>query len=129
MNAIDALDRFFRVATADEMRSMRVLYALLSDYAHPAIRGVRHLFEPTSETVDAWTIAYSCDECTTAREAELILGSLLVSMRLGHGASLLMRLGTIGETETGFRYLKPEAQDAMTVWQHIMLGAMPQEDA
>lgn len=129
MTAIDALDRFFRVATADEMRSMRVLYALLSDYAHPAIRGVRHLFEPTSETADAWTIAYSCDERATAREAELILGSLLVSMRLGHGASLLMRLGTIEETEMGFRYLKPDAQDAMTVWQHIMLGAMPQEDA
>src|SRR5262245_42656646 len=47
MNAIDALDRFCGVAAGNEGASLRVLYASLSDYAHPTIRGVGHLFEPT----------------------------------------------------------------------------------
>jgi hypothetical protein len=129
MNAIDALDRFFNVVRTDDTRTIRLLYAVLSDYAHPAIRGVRHLFEPIAETPDAWTIAYSFNERATSGEAELILSSLLMSMRLGHGVSLLMRLGTIEETETGLRYLKPDPRDAMAVWQHVMLGATPREDA
>jgi hypothetical protein len=129
MNAIDALDGFFGVATGNQGATLRVLYAVLSDYAHPAIRGVRHLFEPTAETPDRWTVAYVCDERATEPEAELILKSLLTSMRLGHGASLLMRLGTIEETETGIRYVKPDSGDAMAVWQHIMLGAPSREDA
>jgi hypothetical protein len=129
MNAIDALDRFLNVVRTDDTRTVRVLYALLSDYAHPAIRGVRHLFEPIAETLDAWTIGYSCNERATSGEADLILSSLLMSMRLGHGVSLLMRLGTIEETELGFRYLKPDERDGMAVWQHVMLGATPREDA
>lgn len=129
MNAIDALDGFFGVATGHQGATLRVLYAVLSDYAHPALRGVRHLFEPTSETPEGWIIRYACDERATAAEAELILKSLLTSMRLGHGASLLMRLGTIEETEAGMRYVKPDPRDGMGVWQHIILGALPQEDA
>ena len=50
-------------------------------------------------------------------------------MRLGHAASLLMRLGTIEETETGIRYVKPDTGKFRGVWQHIMLGAPPREDA
>ena len=69
------------------------------------------------------------EERATAAEAELILKALSTSMRLGHGASLLMRLGTIEETETGMSYVKADARAAMGVWQHIMLGALPQEDA
>jgi len=127
MNAIDALDRFCGVAAGNEGASLRVLYASLSDYAHPTIRGVRHLFEPTSETSEGWDIQYTCAERAVTAEAELILGTLLLSMRLGHGASLLMRLGTIEETNEGLRYIKPGADVGMGVWQHIMLGTMPED--
>ncbi|HEY2972155.1 MAG TPA: hypothetical protein VGJ48_06555 [Pyrinomonadaceae bacterium] len=127
MNAIDALDRFCGIAAGSKGASLRVLYAPLSDYAHPTIRGVRHLFEPTSETSEGWAIQYTCDERAVAAEAELVLGTLLLSMRLGHSASLLMRLGTIEETNEGLRYIKPEADVGMGVWQHIMLGTIPED--
>jgi hypothetical protein len=126
MNAIDALDRF-GITAGRTGGSLRLLYASLSDYAHPTIRGVRHLFEPTSETSEGWTIQYTCDERVMASEAELILGTLLLSMRLGHGASLLMRLGTIEETNEGLRYIKPDADVGMGVWKHIMLGVLPED--
>jgi len=129
MNAVDALDRFFGVATGLPGTPLRVLYATLSDYAHPAMRGVRHLFDPTVETLEGWTIAYSCDERATAAEADLILRSLLTSMRFGHAASLLMRLGTVEETETDINYFKPSESDEMEIKRHIIFGETTQNDA
>jgi hypothetical protein len=127
MNAIDALDRFCEVATGQPGANLRILYAVLSDYAHPTIRGVRHLFEPTSETPNEWLIQYSRNEHAVAGEVELILRILLLSMRLGHGAALLMRLGTIEESDEGLRYIKPDSGVGMGVWQHIMRGSMPDD--
>lgn len=127
MNAIDALDRFSEVATEQEGASLRILYAVLSDYAHPSIRGVRHLFEPTSETPNEWIIQYTRNERAVASEVELILRILLHSMRLGHGAALLMCLGTIEEIDEGLRYIKPDSRVGMAVWQHIMQGKMPDD--
>jgi len=129
MNAVDALDRFFGVTTGLPGAPLRVLYAVLSDYAHPAIRGVRHLFDPTVETLEGWTIAYSCDERATAADADLILRSLLTSMRFGHGASLLMRLGTVEEDEADITYFKPDEADELEIKRNIIFGEAPQNDA
>jgi hypothetical protein len=38
-----------------------------------------------------------------------------------------MRLGTIEETNEGLRYIKPDADVGMGVWQHIMLGTIPED--
>jgi hypothetical protein len=127
MNAIDALDRFFRETTGQTVMPLRPLYAWLSDYAHPALRGVRHLVTATGGIHDGWTIAYSRDERLTAVDADLILSSLLVSMRFGHGASLLMRLGTIDEDGTTIRYLRPDPDDEMDVKRHVMFGDIPDD--
>ena len=108
---------------------MRVLYAVLSDYAHPAIRGVRHLFDPVTEDDSGWTIAYTADERAKPVEADLILKSLLTSMRFGHGAALLMRLGTIEEIGTDIKYLKPDESLEMDVKRHIIFGETSEDDA
>jgi len=125
MNAIDALDRFVSTVASDKSRSSRVLYAMLCDYAHPTIGGVRHLFEPVSESDESWTIQYSRHERLNATEAQAILGTLFRNMRLGHAAALLMRLGELEETTTGLRYTKPSVRDGRGVWEHIMLGDLP----
>lgn len=125
MKAIDALDVLFCTASGDEAKSSRLLYAMLCDYAHPTIGGVRHLFEPTSESDASWTIQYSRHEYLNETDVQVILGALLRNMRLGHSAALLMRLGVIEETSTGLQYRKPSAEDAFGVWEHIMLGVSP----
>ncbi len=127
MNAIDALDRFFAVTTGLPGGTLRVLYASLSDYAHPAIRGVRHLLDPTVETLEGWNITYSCDEHATAAEADFILKSLLTSIRFGHGAALLMRLGTLEEDGTEITYLKPHESDELEIKRHIIFGELPDD--
>ena len=48
-------------------------------------------------------------------------------MRFGHGASLLMRLGTIEENGAEVKYLKPEAVDEMDVKRHIIFGDTPDD--
>ena len=127
MNAIDALDRFFRTTTGQAVMPLRPLYAWLSDYAHPTLRGVRHLVDATFENPEGWAITYSQDERATTANADLILRSLLASMRFGHGASLLMRLGTIEENGAEVKYLKPEAVDEMDVKRHIIFGDTPDD--
>jgi hypothetical protein len=125
MNAIDALDRFISTATGGEDRSSRILYSTLCDYAHPTIGGVRHLFEPSSESDRSWIIQYSRHEKFDSRDAQAILGALFRNMRVGHAAALLMRLGIIEETTSGLQYRKPTISDSLGVWEHIMLGAPP----
>lgn len=125
MYAIDALDVLLSKASGDETKSSRLLYAMLCDYAHPTIGGVRHLFEPTSESDESWIIQYSRHEYLNETDVQVFLGALLRNMRLGHSAALLMRLGVIEETSTGLQYRKPSDKDAFVVWEHIMLGALP----
>lgn len=127
MNAIDALDRFFRQTTGHAVMPLRPLYAWLSDYAHPSLRGVRHLVTSSSEIHGGWTIAYSHDERVTATDADMILQSLLASMRFGHTASLLMRLGTIEEDGADMKYLKPDPVDEMDIKRHIIFGELPDD--
>lgn len=129
MNAVDALDRFFAVTTGLTEAPLRVLYAVLSDYAHPAIRGVRHLFDTVTAGDAGWTIAYTWSERAKPAEADLILKSLLTSMRFGHGAALLMRLGIIEETEADIKYLKPDPSLEMDVKWHVIFGETSGDDA
>lgn len=126
MKAIDALDRFLSTVVDKKGRSSRVLYAILCDYAHPTIGGIRHLFDSTSESSESWTIQYSRNEKLDSIDVQAILGALLRNMRLGHAAALLMRLGVIDETRNGLRYEKPNWEDASVIWEHIMLGSLPQ---
>ena len=123
MHAIDALDRFFSSVTSEKGRSSRILYAILCEYAHPTIGGVRHLFETISESNESWRIQYSRLETLDAEDAQTILEMLLRNMRLGHAAALLILLGTLEETATGLKYEKPSPEDALGVWEHVMLGA------
>jgi hypothetical protein len=125
MNAIDALDRFLSTVTGETGSSSRVLYALLCDYAHPTIGGVRHLFEPISESTESWIIQYSRHEKLNATDVQAILGALFRNMRLGHAAALLMCLGVLEETTTGLQYQKPSVRDGRGVWEHILLGDLP----
>jgi hypothetical protein len=127
MKAIDALDRFFQETTGETAMPLRPLYAWLSDYAHPALRGVRHLVNATVGIPDGWTISYSRNERVSAADADVILRSLLVSMRFGYGASFLMRLGTIEEDGPNMKYLKPDPADEMDVKRHIMFGENPED--
>lgn len=127
MNAIDALDRFFGTVRGIKTQDSRVLYAILSDYAHPTIGGVRHLLEAVSENEYGWVIRYSQEENIDSTAAKVLLGALLQNMRLGHAAAILMRLGIIEETESGINYCKPSINDGAGVWQYILQGELPQK--
>ncbi len=121
MNAVDALDRYYGVCTGNKAHEARIVYAILSDYAHPSIFGLRHLFQGAEDN-DGWTISYSSTEKLSEKDCGMILQTLLLSMRLGHSAGLILRLGSIEDGEGGPTYVKPSLQSCAGVWQQILNG-------
>jgi hypothetical protein len=69
------------------------------------------------------------DERAKPTEADLILKSLLTSMRFGHGAAILMRLGTLEESETEVRYFKPDESLEVDVKRHVIFGETSRDNA
>src|SRR6266496_3981759 len=124
MEAVDAMGRYFRTCRSDTPKeSPRVLYAILSDYAHPSMLGVRHFFEARdAEENDGWTISYGVTKAPEADDAAFVVRALLLSMRLGHSAAMMLRLGTIEDRDDGVFYLKPSVSDGAGVWEHIING-------
>jgi hypothetical protein len=123
MNAIDAMDRYFNVCNAKNSREARILYAILSDYAHPSMFGARHLFQARDEGHrTGWTIAYGTGETVDEHYSAMIIRSLLTSMRLGHSAALMLRLGTIEERDEGVFNIRPSPADGAAVWESIING-------
>jgi hypothetical protein len=121
MNAIDAMDRYLSVCTAQNSREARILYGILSDYAHPTMFGARHLFRARDEDHRAgWTISYGAAETPDADGCAMIICSLLASMRVGHSAALMLRLGTIEDRDDGVFYIKPSLADGAGVWEQIV---------
>ncbi len=125
MNAIDAVDRYYGVCTGNEAHEARIVYAILSDFAHPSIFGVRHIFD-AREGEDGWTISYGASEKLSEKDYGMVLQSLLLSMRLGHSAALMLRLGSIENNGDSFTYVKPSLQSGTAVWEQI-LNAKPRE--
>ncbi|HOO50557.1 MAG TPA: hypothetical protein PLK94_04625 [Alphaproteobacteria bacterium] len=119
MNAIDALDRYYGVCTGNKAHEARILYAILSDFAHPSIFGVRHIFYG-KENNEGWTITYRSNEKLNEKDYGMILKTLLISMRLGHSAALMLRLGSIEDCGDSFRYVKPSPQFGAGVWEQIL---------
>lgn len=125
MNAIDALDRYYGVCTGNKAHEARILYAILSDFAHPSIFGVRHIFHG-KENSEGWAISYRSKEKLSEKDCGMILQTLLISMRLGHSAALMLRLGSIEDSGDSFSYVKPSPQSCAGVWEQI-LNAKPGE--
>lgn len=122
MNAIDALDRYYGVCTGNKAHEARVLYAILSDYAHPSIFGLRHLFHG-KENSDGWMISYTYEEKLSSKHYKMILQTLLLSMRLGHSAALMLRLGSVEDRgKDGLSYIKPSEKSCFEVWERILNG-------
>lgn len=125
MNAIDAVDRYYGVCTGNKAHEARIVYAILSDFAHPSIFGVRHIFDG-KENKDGWTISYGATEKLSEKDYGMVLQSLLLSMRLGHSAALMLRLGSIEDDGDNFTYVKPPLRSCVAVWEQI-LNAKPEE--
>ena len=124
MNAIDALNRYASTCLGEKTNELRLLYAILLDYSHPTISGIRHLFEAKEIKKDGWEITY-CDDLqknVSEDEVDHIIKILLISMKLGHSAAIMVRLGQIEETSTCVVYRKPSSSDGDFVWQHILQG-------
>jgi hypothetical protein len=120
MNAIDALDRYYGVCTGHKSNEARIVYAILSDYAHPSIFGVKHLFYDKEEDDAGWTISYRSAETPSEDDCGIILRALLLSMRLGYSAAFMLLLGTIEDRDDGVNYIKPSPADGAGVWEHIV---------
>lgn len=121
MNAIDALDRYYGVCTGNKAHEARVVYAILSDYAHPSIFGLRHIFHGVEDS-EGWKISYSSVEKLSEKDCGMILQTLLLSMRLGHSAALMLRLGSIEDRDDGPTYVKPSVESCTGIWQNILNG-------
>lgn len=120
MNAIDALDRYHGVCTGNKSNDASIVYAILSDYSHPSILGVRHLFKAKGKDNNGWIISYTSTETASVDDCGMILRALLLSMRLGHSAALMLRLGTIKDTDNGIMYINPSPADGAGVWERII---------
>jgi len=121
MNAIDALDRYYGVCTGNKDHEARIVYAILSDYAHPSIFGLQHLFHGVEDS-EGWTISYGSAENVSEKDCGMILQTLLLSMRLGHSAALMLCLGSIEDRDGGPTYVKPSLESGAGIWQNILNG-------
>jgi len=124
MEAIDAMGQYFATCNAETPKeSPRILYAVLSDYAHPSMLGARCLFQAReAKEGNGWTIFYGMPEPSDADDSAFVLRALLLSMRLGHSAAMMLRLGTIEDRDDGVFYLKPPLSVGAGVWEHIING-------
>lgn len=120
MNAIDALDDYAHVCAGIKEKEGRLIYAILSDFAHPSIQGIRHMFRSVDEGENGWIISYKKREAFKKTNIQFLLRTLLSNMRIGYSAAAMIRLGIIEDRDDGVFFIKPSWDSARLVWDNII---------
>ena len=121
MNALDALQWFFDIAAQPGYLNFRKLYAMLCDFGHPSIFGLRGFVRVVDNNREGRTLQYTRDEELEAADTVNLLTALLWSMRGGHTNAVLMRCGEVIEEEDGgFIYQKPDRDSGQAIQEDFL---------
>ncbi len=102
---IKAMDRFAAPGKSPGKR-FQATYGLLSESAHPAMRGSKPFSEVLAHRQFAWLIRYHAEETPNPKAVRMVFEILRDSMRIGCGASALLRIAEVGVHEDGALGLK-----------------------
>jgi hypothetical protein len=86
-------------------------YALLCEYSHPNLRGLKGFSHVVQETDEGWLIQYSQQEDPGSCGVQMIVEYLLENMRLGYPDNALVANPSLG---TGF--VGAKTGDILTLW-------------
>jgi hypothetical protein len=104
MNGIKELQEFMDMVTEKGFLNLRALYAMLCDFGHPSILGMRGFARASRQNREGRFLQYFRNEELTLEDAENLLMALIWSMRGGHTNATLMYCGQIIVEKGGFRY-------------------------
>jgi len=97
---IKALDRFASPGKVPGKR-FQAVYGLLSESAHPAMRGSKTFTEIVDHRQFAWVLRYHAEDAPDAKAVRMVFQILRDSMRIGYGAAGLLRVAEVGLYEDG----------------------------
>lgn len=100
-SAINALDDFTYGDAATGM--INILYAMLTESAHPNPRGTRPFVHSQEVTPEGWAIAYSGSESVSPEVVLGIVDGLRLSMRGGYAATEMLRVAEFFDDPPPYR--------------------------
>jgi hypothetical protein len=126
MIALDALQWFFDIAAEPGYLNIRKLYAMLCDFGHPSILGLRGFVQVVDQTASGRTLQYRREETLETADAVNLLTALIWSMRGGHTNAVLMRCGEVIEQDDGgFIYQRPDRDSGRAIQEDFLQKPLP----
>jgi hypothetical protein len=116
---VGGLDRFLEPDKPAGNRH-RLRYALLCEYGHPNLRGLKGFSHVVRETEGGWFVQYTAEEDRGAHGVQMIAEYLLEDMRLGYAASELLRRTTFVNEGDHLRCCPPHPEDLAWIESTIM---------
>lgn len=110
----------FRSAGDAPSTLRQMTYGLLSEFAHPAMRGTATFAEVVSEEIDGWYIQYHEKERLDEASARMALEILLENMRIGHATSALLNLAEVIDVGGAYRLQAPSQSEAQNVYLNLL---------
>lgn len=111
--AVASLDKYYYQDAAQG--DLSVAYSILCDFAHPNHRGVVGFMQAV-EQPGGWLISYIRDEPRDNRMTVHAMETLLVSMRGGYSAGVMLRCWCFAERHGRVAWRGPSPDDAARVW-------------
>lgn len=117
---IKALDRF-AVPGKTPGKRFQLTYGLLSESAHPAMRGSKPFTEVLGHPRFAWLLRYHSEDPPNGKAVRTVFEILRDSMRMGYGAAGLLRIAEVGVYEDGTLGLKrPTSREFSRVFRSFI---------
>lgn len=115
---IKAMDRFANHEKINDR--FQPVYGLLSEMAHPVMRGNRLFRDVLEETRDGWRIRYRPEQGLDMRGARMALEALLANMRIGYANAALLDAADVRPDDGRFTLDPPSEAAVETVWVHLL---------
>lgn len=116
---VGGLDRFLEPDRPAGNRH-RLRYALLCEFGHPNLRGLKGFSHVVRETEGGWFVQYAAEEDLGAHDVQMIVEYLLEDMRLGYAASEFLRRTTFMDDGDRLRCCPPDPKDLAWIGSTIM---------
>jgi len=120
MTAVEAMDRFAEGTPTPVRYYFRGAYAILCEYAHPNLGGVRSFFEIVEETSEGWALKYGYDESVAEADVKSALIAIIQNMRVGYANVLLLISGRFEDRPSGIVYRRTPPELGRWIWENIL---------
>lgn len=116
--AIGSLDAYIR--PDGPPGELEVLYAILCEFSHPNQRGTMDFFVNKPIEGRGWIIQYMLDATRKGPAVEMVVATLLMSMRVGYSASELLRAWDFEDGRPGIRWIWPTEDTGQRIWDTFL---------